>query len=214
MVWAKVLSAPSLQHRASRLILLDPSATTTFYKNKTIQHAPSEVHWSCGPVYFFSAFGLLCPTINNAFSESRHWWRAVIIILTWVMHIHTHLAKNCTCSIISEKFVPSSLLSVPVAHLSPALLQTYLWMVSSAWLAWSKCPPLHPCCHRGNQADQTTQRVMVLDFHVVIAWSESASPALNLVVFFPVRSLLSPAPAALRSATEARLFSLDSDLFL
>lgn len=78
-------------------------------------------------------------------------------------HAQPH-AQSCTSSIFSAKFVLSSLPSVPVAHRSSALLQTYLWMVSSAWLAWSKCPPLHPCCHRGNQADQTTQRVMVLDF--------------------------------------------------
>lgn len=71
-------------------------------------------------------------------------------------HAQPH-AQNCTSALLLAKFALSSLLSVPVAHRSSALLQTYLWMVSSAWLAWSKCPPLHPCCHRGNQADQTTQ---------------------------------------------------------
>lgn len=35
-----------------------------------------------------------------------------------------------------------------------ALMFTYLWMVSSAWFAWSKCPPLHPYCHRGNRTGQ------------------------------------------------------------
>lgn len=27
-------------------------------------------------------------------------------------------------------------------------------MVSAVWFAWSKCPPLHPCCHCGSQAGQ------------------------------------------------------------
>lgn len=82
--------------------------------------------------------------------------------------MHHAQPHNCTSSIFPVKFVLSPLPPVPVAHPSTALLQTYLLMVSSAWLAWSKCPPLHPCCHRGNQADQTTQRVMVLDF---LSWS-------------------------------------------
>lgn len=46
---------------------------------------------------------------------------------------------------------------------------TYLWMVSSAWFAWSKCPPLHPCCHRGNQPGQTTQWVIVLYLFTILS---------------------------------------------
>lgn len=108
----------------------------------------------------FPAFRLICSTNTNEFSVSRHWWRAITIILTCLMHSH----MLTTAPLPNFKFVLSSPLSVPVAHHSSALLQTYLCTVSSAWLAWSKCPPLHPCCHRGNQADQTTQSVMVLDF--------------------------------------------------
>lgn len=48
----------------------------------------------------------------------------------------------------------------PSFHPPPSAL-TYLWTVSSAWSAWSKCPPLHPCCcHCGNQRGQTIQRAL------------------------------------------------------
>lgn len=47
------------------------------------------------------------------------------------------------CSFVSSPLHPS-FPSLPLAL-------TYLWTVSSAWSAWSKCPPLHPCCHCGNQ---------------------------------------------------------------
>lgn len=57
-------------------------------------------------------------------------------------------------------------------------------MVSSAWSAWSKCPPLRPCCRRGNQPGQTTQRLIVLYLFLdpvsLSSLSLSASTALDL----------------------------------
>lgn len=39
---------------------------------------------------------------------------------------------------------------------------TYLLAVCSAWFAWSKFPPLHPCCHSGNQPGQPQPRFVVV----------------------------------------------------
>lgn len=92
-------------------------------------------------------------------------------------------------------------------------------MVSSAWFAWLKCPPLHPCCHRGNQPGQTTHRVIVLylfsRFSQPVVQSLPPSTALYLKGALPLLFLLS----GFRSVTERRLsflswFSWISDLFL
>lgn len=82
------------------------------------------------------------------------------------------------------------------------LMLTYLlWMVSSAWFAWSKCPPLHPCCHRGNQPGQTTQRVIVLYlFHDIVS--------LTFCLYLPPRLWI------LKGLCPCCLLSLASDLSL
>lgn len=63
-------------------------------------------------------------------------------------------------------------------------------MVSSVWFAWSKCPPLHPCCHRGNQAGQNNP--------------ESNSPS----IYFTILSACRPVTASLHSSVPYRIFFL------
>lgn len=62
-------------------------------------------------------------------------------------------------------------------------------MVScSVWFAWSKCPPLHPCCHRGNQAGQNNP--------------ESNSPS----IYFTILSACRPVAVSLHGSVPYRIF--------
>lgn len=57
-------------------------------------------------------------------------------------------SSNQSIIINSKRRLKRPQVSAAPLHL---LLLTHPLMVSSVWFAWSKCPPLHPCCHRGNQ---------------------------------------------------------------
>lgn len=61
-------------------------------------------------------------------------------------------------------------------------------MVSAVWFAWSKCPPLHPCCHRGSQAGQNNP--------------ESNSPS----IYFTILSACRPVAASLHGSVPYRIF--------
>lgn len=61
-------------------------------------------------------------------------------------------------------------------------------MVSAVWFAWSKCPPLHPCCHCGSQAGQNNP--------------ESNSPS----IYFTILSACRPVAASLHGSVPYRIF--------
>lgn len=88
--------------------------------------------------------------INN--DENRH--------TISILHFQSQITSLCCLSL--SLFILAFCCSFVFSPSFSAPMLTYLWMVSSAWFAWSKCPPLHPCYHRGNQLFQTTQRVLVL----------------------------------------------------
>lgn len=94
---------------------------------------------------------------------------------------------------------------------------TYLWTVSSAWFAWSECPPLHPCCHCGNQPAQTNPKSHNNPLFIPRSYLSACRASLQLPARPWILKGLLP-PVALRSVTEGRLslfswFSWISDPF-